>query len=106
MELDKKIEGLLFYKGEPMEILEIARVLKESRESVVDAIAKLEESLINRGIALIRKDDSVMFGVNKELSDLIQSIRKEEEKRKICNIIVKMFLIRKLFISYMMYNSA
>lgn len=76
--LEKKIEGLLFYKGEPMTLNEIAKLLKESKDNVKEAIIKLEESLLNRGVVLIKKDDSVMMGITKELSPLIESIRKEE----------------------------
>lgn len=47
-------------------------------EEVEEALEKLEENLNNRGIVLVRKDDSVVLGVTSELSSLIESIRKEE----------------------------
>ncbi len=76
--LEAKIEGLLFYKGEDVQIKKLAELLKVSTEEVVEALKKLEISLTNRGLVLVRKDDSVVLGVTGELSALIESIRKEE----------------------------
>lgn len=78
MELESKIEGLLFYKGEDMTISKIAEVFKVEIEDVNQAILKLEQSLQNRGLTLIRKDNSICLGISKELSPVIESIRKEE----------------------------
>ncbi len=78
MELESKIEGLLFYKGEDMPIKKIAELLKVSTDEVSTALLNLEKSLETRGITLIKKDSSVMLGVSAELSNIIESIRKEE----------------------------
>ncbi len=78
MELEAKIEGLLFYKGEEMTIKEMAKLFGVSEEEVSIALSRLEGSLKNRGLMLMRKADTVMLGVAKELSPLIESIRKEE----------------------------
>ncbi len=78
MELESKIEGLLFYKGEDMTISKIAELLKVGTEEVNQAILKLEQTLENRGLTLIRKDNSICLGISKELSPIIESIRKEE----------------------------
>lgn len=78
MELESKIEGLLFYKGEDVAIKKLAELLNVREEEVIEALNKLEISLSNRGIVLIRKDDRVMLGITSELSALIESIRKEE----------------------------
>lgn len=78
MELDSKIEGLLFYKGEDVKINKLAEIFNVSKEEVEEALIKLKENLITRGITLISKDDSVILGISKELSPIIESIRKEE----------------------------
>jgi segregation and condensation protein B len=78
MELESKIEGLLFYKGEDVAIKKLTELLNVREEEVIEALNKLEISLSNRGIVLIRKDDRVMLGITSELSTLIESIRKEE----------------------------
>ncbi len=76
--LEAKIEGLLFYKGEDVTIKTLAELLKVSIEEINEALNKLEISLINRGLVLVRKDESVVLGITKELSSLIESIRKDE----------------------------
>jgi len=76
--LESKIEGLLFYKGDEVSIKELAKLLNTNKEEIEQALIKLEENLIGRGMTLVRKDDSVVLGVTTELSELIKSIRKEE----------------------------
>jgi len=78
MELESKIEGLLFYKGEDMEVKKLADLLSVSKDEVEEALKKLENSLVGRGLVLVRKDDSVVLGITSELSLLIESIRKDE----------------------------
>jgi segregation and condensation protein B len=78
MELQSKIEGLLFYKGEDMQVKKLAELLNASTEEIEEALKKLEQSLSGRGLVLVRKDDSVILGITNELSSLIESIRKEE----------------------------
>lgn len=78
MELESKIEGLLFYKGEEISIGKIATLLNVNESEVGEAIIKLEQNLVNRGLKLIKKDNSIMLGVTSELSPIIESIRKEE----------------------------
>ena len=78
MELESKIEGLLFYKGEDVEVKKLAELLKVSNEEIEEALKKLEVSLSGRGLVLVRKDDSVVLGITSELSSLIESIRKDE----------------------------
>ncbi len=78
MELESKIEGLLFYKGEDMSVWDLAKLLRVSPEEIDEALNMLEQSLKNRGIILVRKDDSVALGITPELSSIIESIRKDE----------------------------
>ncbi len=83
IELESKIEGLLFYKGEDVSTKELAKLLKVSIEEIDKALIKLEQNLINRGIVLVKKDNSVVLGITSELSSLITSIRKEEIDREL-----------------------
>jgi len=79
--LESKIEGLLFYKGEDMQIKKIAELLNVTMEETEESVKKLEQSLVGRGLVLIRKDDSVVLGVTNELSEIIEKIRKDEITR-------------------------
>jgi len=83
MQLESKIEGLLFYKGEDVSIKKLSEFLNVKTEEVEDALKKLEESLVSRGLVLVRKDDRVVLGIASELSSLIESIRKEEISKEL-----------------------
>lgn len=78
MELESKIEGLLFYKGEDVQIKKLAELLKVSEGEIEEGLKKLEQSLSGRGLVLVRKDDRVVLGISGELSSIIEGIRKEE----------------------------
>lgn len=83
MQLESKIEGLLFYKGEDMEIKKLSEVFKVSKEEVEEALKKLEESLSGRGLVLVRKDNQVVLGISADLSPIIEEIRKEEISKEL-----------------------
>ena len=83
MELESKIEGLLFYKGEDVSVKKLAELLSVGVEETEQALKKLEDSLKNRGIVLVRKDDSVVLGITSELSPLIVSMRKDEISKEL-----------------------
>lgn len=78
MQLESKIEGLLFYKGEDIQIKKLAELLKVTEVEIEEGLKNLEASLSNRGLVIVRKDDSVVLGIASELSPIIESIRKEE----------------------------
>jgi len=78
MELESKIEGLLFYKGEDVQVKKLAELLGATVEKIEESLKKLEASLVNRGLVLVRKDDRVVLGITSELSPLIEKIRKDE----------------------------
>jgi segregation and condensation protein B len=78
MNLEAKIEGLLFYKGEDMEIKKIAEVFGVDISVVNEALVELDKSLENRGLTLVRKDNRVVLGIRKELSPILEEMRKEE----------------------------
>jgi len=83
MELESKIEGLLFYKGEDVTIKKLAELLNAKEEEIKEGLDKLETSLLNRGLVLVRKDDSVVLGISSELSPVIESIRKDEISKEL-----------------------
>jgi segregation and condensation protein B len=78
IELESKIEGLLFYKGEDVSVKKLSELLSVSEDEIKEALIKLEKSLENRGLVLVKKDNSVVLGITSELSPLIESIRKDE----------------------------
>ncbi len=78
MELESKIEGLLFYKGEDVSVKKLSELLSVSTDEIEASLLSLEKSLFGRGLVLVRKEDRVVLGINGELGPLIEAIRKEE----------------------------
>jgi len=88
-EIEKKIEAILFFKGEPVslkkleDILSTQAGLKVSTEEIKDAIFNLKNNLENRGVVLIENDNEVTLGTAPELSKLIEDLQKEELNKEL-----------------------
>jgi segregation and condensation protein B len=78
MELEKKIEAVLFYKAEPERIGALAKTLKSTPAEIESAITALSKRLESSGLRVIRHDDTVELRTAPELSELIDTLRKEE----------------------------
>jgi len=83
MNLDQKIEALLFFKAEPVSTKEIAKLLKIKEGDVKESLQVLEDKLEGRGLSLVHKDNKVMLGTNKELGPLLEELRKEELNKEL-----------------------
>lgn len=93
MELESKIEGLLFYKGEDISVKKLAELLNVSIEEIEVALTKLSQSLSNRGLVMVRKEDNVILGIAGELGPLIESIRKDEITKELSKASLETFSI-------------
>jgi segregation and condensation protein B len=78
MDLDKKIEAILFWKGEPMKLKKLADMFSVSLDDIKFGINTLKENLEDRGVALIEKEDEVMLATAPEFSSIIEELTKEE----------------------------
>jgi segregation and condensation protein B len=78
LELEKKIEAILFWKGEPVSIKKLSQIFEKLEEEISTALKNLETSLAGRGIVLIFKEDEVALGTSKDVSELIEKLTKEE----------------------------
>ena len=83
MNLEAKIEAILFFKGEPVPLERLASVLKVSKDAVKEAIANLKISLENRGIVLQENDGEYLLGTHPEVSNIIEDLKKEELNREL-----------------------
>lgn len=81
MELEKKIEAILFWKGEPISRKKLGEILDAKPLEVNEAIEKLKNNLEGRGIVLVEKENDVMLGTIGALSSLIEDLQKEELKK-------------------------
>lgn len=83
MNLDNKIEAILFFKSEPISLKKLQDILKVSKEEIEEAIEKLKTNLKNRGIVLLEKSDEITLGTAPELSKLIENLQKEELNKEL-----------------------
>ncbi len=83
MNLENKIEAVLFWKGEPMSRKGLGEILKVGEAEVNDALARLKTNLENRGVVLLEKDNEIMLGTKPELSSLMEKLQKEELNREL-----------------------
>ncbi len=78
MNLDSKIEAILYYKGEPVSIKELGKILSVTEKEVKEGIETLRLKLQGRGVALVQTDADVMLGTAPELSSLLDKLIKDE----------------------------
>lgn len=74
--LDAKIEAILFYKGEPEKIKNLAKILNVTEEDIKNSLNVLGERLV--GLQLVVHEDTATITTSSEFSELIESIRKVE----------------------------
>ena len=80
-ELSKKIEAILFYMAEPVEVSFLAKTLGISKEEILNAVIELTQSLGDRGIKLVNLNDEISLVTSPEFGGLIEKIIKEERER-------------------------
>ena len=83
MDLEQKIEAMLFFKGEPISRKKIAEFLGAGQVEVNEALEKLKENLKGRGIVLLEKENEITLGTAPELSSLMEKLQKEELNKEL-----------------------
>lgn len=78
MKLEQIIEGLLFATGEIYSASELSRLVARDIDEVEEALADLKLSLEERGIRLLRLRDEVTLVSVKEISPLLEALKKSE----------------------------
>lgn len=81
--LESKIEAVLFFRNEPVSVDELAKWLGEKIDNVKIAVSNLSDSYKERGIVLVRNDESVSLGTSPTYSELIENLQKEELSREL-----------------------
>jgi chromosome segregation and condensation protein ScpB len=72
MQLEQKIEAILFWKGEAVSRKKLAEIFKVSQSDIDESVEKLKINLQNRGVALMEKDDDLVLGTAPELAQLFE----------------------------------
>lgn len=83
MELSRKIEALLFFKGEPVTAGFLAKTLGVSDDEARVGLADLEQSLSERGIVLMQNGDEYMLSSSPEMGSTIEGLLKEELNKEL-----------------------
>lgn len=83
-ELDKKVESLIFYKGEEISFKELAKLLNVSEEEIQNSVMNIKEIRNQEsGIKVITTDDSVLFTTGEEVSEIIEELEKSEYEKEL-----------------------
>ncbi len=77
-ELEKQIEAVLFWKGEPISIKKLSQIFEKAEEEISEILKSLETNLSSRGIVLVTKEGEVALSTSKEVSEIIEKLTKEE----------------------------
>lgn len=78
MNLEAKIEAILFWKGEPLSRKRLSEILKVSKEEIERALPNLRQNLSGRGIVLQEAGDEITLGTAPEMGKIIENLQKEE----------------------------
>lgn len=78
MELSRKIESLLFFKGEPVTVAFLAKTLGVSEDEAGQGLVDLEQALSGRGIVLMQNGGEYMLATSPEMGPTIEALIKEE----------------------------
>lgn len=76
--LDARIEGILFWKGEPVRVKKLSQILNTEEKDILSSLDVLKQKLETRGIVLVFKDDEVMLGTAPQMSAIMETLTKEE----------------------------
>ncbi len=78
MNLESKLEALLFFKGEPMTKKKAETALDCTKGERENALVSLGYSLINRGLRVISNGDEIEMRTAPEASGFIEKLTKDE----------------------------
>lgn len=83
LNLESKIESVLFFKNEPVSLAELSKLFNVPRENLQFAISNLQKEYSNRGIIIVTNDDEISLGTHPDMSSLIETLQKEELSREL-----------------------
>ena len=83
LNLENKIEAVLFFKNDPVSVAELGKWLGEKPDVVRKALVTLEDSYLGRGVVIISDGEFVSLGTHPDASQLIENLQKEEWSREL-----------------------
>ena len=83
MKTQSLVEALLFSRAEPWTIEELASATNLPKEDIASAVSLLETELADRGIQVVRADNTITLGTHKEAHVILEKIYKEELEKSL-----------------------
>ncbi len=83
MNLDAKIEAILYFKNEPVSVEKLALILKSTELDIRASLRVLAERLKTGGLVLISSNDEFSLGASPQLSDLIEEMIKDDLSKEL-----------------------
>lgn len=83
MNIEQKIEAVLFFKNEPVEIKKLAKILNIDENRAREGLENLRQNLKDRGVCLIESGGEVALATAPEAKELIEQIAKDEMSKEI-----------------------
>ena len=83
MELSRKIEALLFFKGEPVTAGFLTKTLGVSEDDARRGLLELGQSLSGRGIILMQNGEEFILSTSPEMGPTIEGRLKEELSKEL-----------------------
>jgi segregation and condensation protein B len=80
-ELDKKVEALIFYKGEEVSFAELSKVLNESEDDIRNSVLNLQDKYKDSGIRILSTEKGVTFTTGEEVADIVEDLEREEYEK-------------------------
>lgn len=80
-QLAQHIEGILFWKGEPIAKKFFVQFFDTTTEEVEAALSIIKAGFENRGISFIENGEEIELRTSASISDVIEKMRKEELSR-------------------------
>src|SRR3990167_506295 len=81
--IEKIIEAILFWKGEPMQKKKLQELVSMEASELEEALKEIEKSLENRGLILQRNGDEVMLGSSPDAGKIIEKLTKDELSKEL-----------------------
>lgn len=81
--LEQKIESLLFFKNEPVSYQWLSKTLGISHSEIMNAVNSMDSFYKDRGIVLVKNDESVSLMTHPNCQTLIQELSNDEDQKEL-----------------------
>ena len=78
LSLSATIQGILYYKGQPVSIKELAKITKQKEPAVREALDELRSNLDGHGLSLVVNESKAELCTHADLADMMAKLQKEE----------------------------